>query len=70
MLTVDNWHTDDKGTNLEKYLRMNETEKDTEIQKAVVRLQKRIQEILYVLETDSSHAAGSEAEKKKEQPPL
>ena len=70
MLTVDNWHTDDKGTNLEKYLRMNEHEKDTEIQKAVVRLQKRIQEILYVLETDGSPAVGTESGKKKKQPPL
>lgn len=34
----------------EKYVLMNEREKDIEIEKAVARLQKRIQEILYVIE--------------------
>ncbi len=42
----------DKKASLEKYLLMNEKEKDIEIQKAVARLQKRIQEILYFLDTD------------------
>ncbi len=48
----ENKHWDEIGTSLEKYLLMNEQEKDVEIQKAVVRLQKRIHEILYLLETD------------------
>ncbi len=34
----------------EKYVLMNEREKDIEIEKAVARLQKRIQEILYTIE--------------------
>ena len=34
----------------EKYILMNEREKDIEIEKAVARLQKRIQEILYAIE--------------------
>jgi hypothetical protein len=34
----------------DKYVLMNEREKDIEIEKAVARLQKRIQEILYTLE--------------------
>ena len=34
----------------EKYILMNEREKDMEIEKAVARLQKRIQEILYAIE--------------------
>ncbi len=36
----------------ETYLRMNEREKDIEIEKAVARLQRRIQEILYMLEPE------------------
>ncbi len=43
---------EDKRTSLEKYLIMSEQEKDAEIQRAVARLQKRIQEILYLLETE------------------
>ena len=43
---------------------MDEKEKDLEIQKAVARLQKRIQEILYLLDTDRSRA-GRGVEKKK-----
>jgi len=61
---IDNTQSQMRGTSLEKYLQMNETEKDVEIQKAVARLQKRIQEILYVLEKDMSHAGGGRAEKK------
>ncbi len=34
----------------EKYILMNEREKDMEIEKAVARLQKQIQEILYTIE--------------------
>ncbi len=58
-----NNHKNYRSTNLEKYLRMNEREKDLEIQKAVSRLQKRIQEILYFIETDTSRAAGPEPQK-------
>ncbi len=50
---------------LEKYLLMDEKEKDHEIQKAVARLQNRIQEILYLLDTDKPSIAGSEAEANK-----
>jgi hypothetical protein len=52
-----------RGTSLEKYLLMGEKEKDIEIQKAVARLQKRIQEILYILEKDTPRA-GVKAEEK------
>ncbi len=34
-------------------MRMSEREKDVEIQKAVTRLQNRISEILYLLETET-----------------
>lgn len=40
--------SDDYGTSFERYLQMNEKEKDAEIEKAVARLQKRIQEIVYL----------------------
>jgi hypothetical protein len=49
---TDNVQRDIRATSLEKYLLMNEKEKDAEIQKAITRLQQRIQEILYVLEKD------------------
>lgn len=52
-----------RGTSLEKYLLMDDKEKDIEIQKAVARLQKRIQEILYLLEKDRP-AADMKADKK------
>jgi hypothetical protein len=39
---------------LEEYLSMNESERDREIEKGLVRLQKRIQEILYFLETEKN----------------
>ncbi len=55
---------DERGASLEKYLLMNEHEKDIEIQKAVTRLQKRIQEILYLLETEKPNARQSEPDKK------
>lgn len=48
---------EDKRTSLEKYLLMSEQEKDAEIQRAVFRLQKRIQEILYLLEAEKGSAA-------------
>ncbi len=55
----------DHSTSLEQYLLMNEQEKDAEIVKAVARLQKRIQEILYVLETEQQHLSGPERKKEK-----
>ena len=61
---IDNIQRGVRGTSLEKYLLMDEKEKDVEIQKAVARLQKRIQEILYLLEKDVPHAGGVKAEKK------
>lgn len=61
---IDNIRREMRGTSLEKYLLMDEKEKDVEIQKAVARLQKRIQEILYLLEKDVPHAGGVKAEKK------
>ncbi len=42
-----------KRISLEKYLLMSEQEKDAETQKAVARLQKRIQEILYLLKVEN-----------------
>ncbi len=62
--SVNSMHGEERGARLEKYLLMNEKEKDEEIQKAVVRLQTRIQKILYLLETDVPHTDGAEAEKK------
>jgi len=52
-----NMKTEEKRTSLEKYLLMSEQEKDAEIQRAVSRLQKRIQEILYLLEAEKGPAA-------------
>ena len=63
---IDNIQREIRGTSLEKYLLMGEKEKDIEIQKAVARLQKRIQEILYLLEKDMPQAGGLKAEKKKD----
>jgi hypothetical protein len=61
---IDNIQREVRGTSLEKYLLMGEKEKDVEIQKAVARLQKRIQEILYLLEKDVPRTGGVKAEKK------
>lgn len=61
---IDNIQREVRGTSLEKYLLMGEKEKDVEIQKAVARLQKRIQEILYLLDEDVPHTGGVKAEKK------
>ena len=55
---VDDLRTNDRATSVDKYLRMNEREKDIEIQRAVDRLQKRIQAILYVIDKDPSYTAG------------
>ncbi len=66
MKTIDNIGNTQKGmrgTSPEKYLLMDDKEKDVEVQKAVARLQKRIQEILYLLEKDGP-AADMKADKK------
>lgn len=55
---AENKDKDDRKASLERYLLMNEKEKDEEVQKAVVRLQRRIQEILYLLEADRPHDPG------------
>jgi len=60
----DNVHQDTRATSPEKYLLMDEKEKDAEIQKAVERLQRRIQEILYLLEKDRSHEDSMKAGEK------
>lgn len=65
---TDDKERDDRGTSLERYLLMNEKEKDAEIQKAVFRLQKRIQEILYLMETEKPHyPTGQKPGKKKKE---
>jgi len=61
VMAVEAEHTknvmkEDKRTSLEKYLLMSEQEKDAEIQRAVSRLQKRIQEILSLLEREKGSA--------------
>ncbi len=65
MNNAEDKHRDEGSTSIEKYLLMNEEEKDLEIQKAVARLQKRIQEILYVLETEKPPSAPANAAKKE-----
>ena len=50
---IKNMKKEDKTISLGKYLLMSEQEKDAEIQKAVARLQKRIQEILYLLKAEN-----------------
>lgn len=70
MMTDKYWQTQDGQTSLGKYLQMNEQEKDIEIQKAIVRLQRRIKEIMYILESDGSRAAGPASEKKNGQTAL
>ncbi len=49
---LDRIEKSDQGdwTPPEKYILMNEREKDMEIEKAVARLQKQIQEMLYTIE--------------------
>ena len=46
---------------------MSEQEKDAEIQKAVARLQKRIQEILYLLEVEKIPDAIKQASREKKE---
>jgi hypothetical protein len=58
---------EDKRISLGKYLLMSEQEKDAEIQQAVARLQKRIKEILYLLEVEKVPAlVKQESREKKE----
>lgn len=56
---------EDKSISLERYLLMSEQEKDAEIQKAVTRLQKRIQEILYLLKVENVPAAVKQESREK-----
>jgi hypothetical protein len=56
---------EDKRISLEKYLLMSEQEKDAEIQKGVTRLQKRIQEILYLLEAEKVPAMVKQESREK-----
>ena len=56
-------------TSLERYLLMNEKEKDAEIEKAVARLQKRIQEILYLLGDEKRRRRRAPAEQGQEAAP-
>lgn len=56
----------DRAASLEQYLQMDETQKDAEIQKAVARLQKRINEILYSLETELYRRQTPAKEKKND----
>ncbi len=42
----------DDSPSVEEYLCMDEAEKDVAIQKAVIRLQTRIHEILYLMESE------------------
>ena len=60
-----NMEEENKRTSLEKYLLMSEQEKDAEIQRAVTRLQKRIQEILYLLETEKGSAVARQDYREK-----
>ncbi len=62
---ADEQNREGHTTSLEKYLLMNEQEKDAEIVKAVARLQKRIQQILYILETEQQHLSGPERKKER-----
>jgi hypothetical protein len=48
----------DDSPSIEDYLRMDEEEKDVAIQKAVIRLQTRIHEILYLMESEVKKKKG------------
>jgi hypothetical protein len=58
---------EDKRISLEKYLLMSEQEKDAEVQKAVARLQKRIQEILYLLDVEKVPAVVKQESREKKE---
>jgi hypothetical protein len=51
---------------VEDYLRMDEDEKDVAIQKAVIRLQTRIHEILYLMESEIKAKKGTHKKESKE----
>ena len=51
---------------LDNYLQMDEKQKDAETQKAVLRLQKRIQEILYLLDGEKNKRQSQNKERKAE----
>ncbi len=62
-------HNEDDGPNVEEYLRMNERDKDIAVQRAVIRLQTRIQEILYLMENEMKTKVitrGKEVKKREE----
>lgn len=59
----------DDGPSVEEYLRMNERDKDIAVQRAVIRLQTRIQEILYLMENEMKTKVitrGKEVKKREE----
>ena len=60
-----NMKKEERRTSLEKYLLMTDQEKDAEIQRAVGRLQKRIQEILYLLEPEKVSATARQDYREK-----
>jgi hypothetical protein len=60
-----NMKSEDKRISLDKYLLMSEQEKDAETQKAVARLQKRIQEILYLLKVENVPTVGKQESREK-----
>ena len=62
-------HNDDDSPSVEEYLRMNERDKDIAVQRAVIRLQTRIQEILYLMENEMKTKVikrGKEVKKREE----
>ncbi len=65
---IDNWDKGELHTSVETYLRMSDREKDIEIQKAVDRLQKRIQAILYVIDKEMPSSDGSGKERRSRNP--
>jgi len=52
---------------VEDYLRMDEDEKDVAIQKAVIRLQTRIHEILYLMESEIKTKKGMHKKEEKKE---
>lgn len=44
-------HYDDDNPDLAKYLQMDEREKDLAIERAILRLQKRVHELLYYMDS-------------------
>ncbi len=64
---LDKKEKKEKSPSAEEYLRMNEKEKDAEIEKAVIRLQNRIQKILYLMEAEMKQFSEPKQEGKKEE---